>query len=487
MGKPEGDFKSWLLVIDSLDEAALADDKKKSIVGLVTELAESERFPSWLKLLVTSRPQESVTSELKHAKKIDLEAVMEEDKEKNLEDIRAYVDERMMWELKPSEYHRASLALKIVGNNKRLKINLATTLGTKNVRDYVEAVVDKSEGMFLYARTSPGLSGFHEGRFKDMGFGETGSEKGRWYDEEIAPVLEVIVASQKPPTESFLLQATGLQERRLKGAIAVISTFLKTEKREDEEPHYTFMHQSFNNWITNRFGKNKSFAVEKEKGHTAIAKAFVRILDENDSDEKKGVEGYWKMYGVYHVAENVDGCKEILKKEEEVLNFAGDGLRTVLYCAALLGRDEIVKLLLKHEKIDVNQGKKNGATPLYVASKNGHSAVVELLLKQEKIDVNQAAKDGATPLFMASQEGHLAVVELLLKQEKIEVNQVRSNGTTPLYFTSRNGHSAVVDKLLSKGADATLRSGSMTPLQIAEQQNHTEVVGIINSHTTSNA
>ena len=57
----------------------------------------------------------------------------------------------MTWELKPSEYHRASLALKIVGNNKRLKINLATTLGTKNVRDYVEAVVDKSEGMFLYA------------------------------------------------------------------------------------------------------------------------------------------------------------------------------------------------------------------------------------------------------------------------------------------------------------------------------------------------
>ncbi|GMI09113.1 hypothetical protein TrVE_jg8078 [Triparma verrucosa] len=435
---------------------------------------------------------------------------MEEDKEKNLEDIRAYVDERMTWELKPSEYHRASLALKIVGNNKRLKINLATTLGTKNVRDYVEAVVDKSEGMFLYAvyifedlgketlsleqpvkdfreHLPEGLSGFYERRFKDMGFGETGSEKGRWCDEEIAPVLEVIVASQKPPTESFLLQATGLQERRLKGAIAVISTFLKTEKREDEEPHYTFMHQSFNDWITNRFGKNKSFAVEKEKGHTAIAKAFVRILDENDSDEKKGVEGYWKMYGVYHVAENVDGCKEFLKKEEEVLNFAGDGLRTVLYCAALLGRDEIVKLLLKHEKIDVNQGKKNGATPLYVASKNGHSAVVELLLKQEKIDVNQAAKDGTTPLFMASQEGHLAVVELLLKQEKIEVNQVRSNGTTPLYFASRNGHSAVVDKLLSKGADATLRSGSMTPLQIAKQQNHTEVVGIINSHTTSNA
>eukprot|EP00519_Triparma_laevis_P013788 CAMPEP_0182496984 /NCGR_PEP_ID=MMETSP1321-20130603/5550_1 /TAXON_ID=91990 /ORGANISM="Bolidomonas sp., Strain RCC1657" /LENGTH=183 /DNA_ID=CAMNT_0024700741 /DNA_START=45 /DNA_END=593 /DNA_ORIENTATION=- len=66
MDEPE-DGKNRLLVVDSLDEAALAGETENTIVGLVTELAKSKKFPSWLKLLITSRPQDSVTSELDSA------------------------------------------------------------------------------------------------------------------------------------------------------------------------------------------------------------------------------------------------------------------------------------------------------------------------------------------------------------------------------------------------------------------------------------
>lgn len=209
------DGKNRLLVVDSLDEAVLSNDKNNNtILELVTELAETDKFPSWLKL-VTSRPQESVTGELNNVDKIDLEAVLKEDTKTNLEDIRAYVNERMNWEVVPLIEYKIIQAMNIVNQTNWADIDV--------LKGYLEAVVEKSEGMFLYAvytfddiekkslslgqsiedfseHLPKGLSGFYEKRFKAMGFGERGSERRRWYDKEIAPVLEVISRVTSPST-----------------------------------------------------------------------------------------------------------------------------------------------------------------------------------------------------------------------------------------------------------------------------------------------
>lgn len=75
----------------------------------------------------------------------------------------------------------------------------------------------------------------------------------------------------------------------------------------------------------------------------------------------------------------------------------------------------MVELLLKHEKIDVNQAVDTGWTLLHIASQEGQSAVVKFLLKHDNINVNQATNEGMAPLQIAV--NHPEVVELLRAHE----------------------------------------------------------------------
>lgn len=113
---------------------------------------------------------------------------------------------------------------------------------------------------------------------------------------------------------------------------------------------------------------------------------------------------------------------------------------------------------------------------------------MELLLKQEKIDVNQAMNDGATPLTIALDNGHLNVIDLLLKHEKINYNKAGNEyGHTPLMIASREEFPNIVRSLLSNGADSILTLGDgVTALHIAELYNQSEVVEILKSHELQN-
>ena len=78
--------------------------------------------------------------------------------------------------------------------------------------------------------------------------------------------------------------------------------------------------------------------------------------------------------------------------------------------ATILGKSEILNLLLQH-KADINIKKhSNGHTALTYACSTGNEQVVKLLIKNSA-DVNIKGNDGTTPLYIASESGHLAVVE----------------------------------------------------------------------------
>ena len=49
----------------------------------------------------------------------------------------------------------------------------------------------------------------------------------------------------------------------------------------------------------------------------------------------------------------------------------------------------IVKLLMKHPKLDVNCRDNFGKTPLFYAAKNGHTGVVKLLLKHPRLSAQE--------------------------------------------------------------------------------------------------
>ena len=156
---------------------------------------------------------------------------------------------------------------------------------------------------------------------------------------------------------------------------------------------------------------------------------------------------------------------------------------TPLFIACENGHTPVVELLLASSGIAVNQATTNNRLcPLFIACQNGHTPVVELLLAANDIDINQArTMDGCTPLYVACQNGHAPVVELLLALSEIAVNQARTDdGTTPFYKACQKGHALVVELLLAaSGIDINIGPQDWSPLRVARQTKHTEIVQLL--------
>ena len=313
--------KVKLIVIDSLDEAALLQGKEHNILDLVAEMAESDKFPKWLKLLVTSRDQTNVTDKFKYAKTIDLKVELneKEHKENNEEDMRLYLKDRIGFDVIPPERYRMQQALEIVNQN---GWKSADTLG-----EFVEAIVEKSEGMFLYAvyivdaiengevsldqsvedfkKCLPGgIYQFYEERFQKVFTDDD------HYADKVTPVLEIIAAAREPIPLDVLSKACGLETKPLRGVLKEVTSFCK----DGGEP-FTFVHQSFVDWILNEHEKkdNHDFKVDKESGDTAIKRVLLMKMGEGWKSRGtwKGWESeYFSRQGSRHLKDAVREWRE---------------------------------------------------------------------------------------------------------------------------------------------------------------------------------
>jgi ankyrin repeat protein len=146
--------------------------------------------------------------------------------------------------------------------------------------------------------------------------------------------------------------------------------------------------------------------------------------------------------------------------------------------AALYGKLEVVRFLVKELGADINQADEIGYTPLLVAAQKGYLAVCVCLVKELGADVHRANPEGYAPLFTAAQKGHLPVVHCLVKDLGADVDQPSDTGTTPLHIAARNGHLDVVQCLVKElGADINKAADAgVTPLMVASHHEHMEVV-----------
>ncbi|XP_036382333.1 ankyrin-1-like isoform X2 [Megalops cyprinoides] len=132
--------------------------------------------------------------------------------------------------------------------------------------------------------------------------------------------------------------------------------------------------------------------------------------------------------------------------------------------------------------IDINTANQNGLNGLHLASKEGHVKMV-LELLHNGIVLETTTKKGNTALHIASLAGQEQVVTELVNYGA-NVN-AQSQGFTPLYMAAQENHLEVVKFLLENGANQSIPTeDGFTPLAVALQQGHENVVALLINYGT---
>lgn len=90
--------------------------------------------------------------------------------------------------------------------------------------------------------------------------------------------------------------------------------------------------------------------------------------------------------------------------------------------------------------------------------------------------------EGVTVLMLAAGSSTPEVMKALLTKQKFDINQRNPNGDTALGYAVAAGMADNVKLLLQYGADAGIKNGNTSLLEIARQQGHTEIVKLLEQH-----
>jgi len=256
----------WVFVIDALDEADPA---------MVTFLTETiELIPPWMRLVLTSRPDEPTLSRFKlpgvHEQRIDAgDAQQREDMDAYLEQqYQALVGAGILPErpdllerlkhLSDGNFHYASVLMDALGHpdpKQRLQVDEIGTL--------------------------PGsLGGLYDRLFRRrFGNVDRGSEAKRRYKEDVRPLVDCLTAAPAPVPESLLVAAAGGEDEEVAvEGLRILSQFLI-----HEHGAYRLFHESVREWLTdNKVGN--PFAAYPSKGHRYLADAaWQEVFDSGEA------------------------------------------------------------------------------------------------------------------------------------------------------------------------------------------------------------
>ncbi len=134
-------------------------------------------------------------------------------------------------------------------------------------------------------------------------------------------------------------------------------------------------------------------------------------------------------------------------------------------------KEEIIDLLLKHDKVNVDDVNENGQTALHVAAMISNVVAVQKLL-EKGANPNILDKWGRSPLHVAALTAEKAkIFDLLVAHEKVNVDDLNEFGETALHNAALVSNVIAVQKLLERGANPNIFDKyGMSPLHVAAQE-----------------
>jgi tetratricopeptide (TPR) repeat protein len=262
-----------LVVLDALDEAGEAG--RSPLVEMLARHANS--LPDWIGIVVTSRPESDVSGPLQGLNPYRLDASTEA----NRIDIRDYLHHHL-----PAQLRERPDADKLV-----------------------EQILDKSEGVFLYAERfcddvqqghlsldlpeqfPQGLGGiFHQWfqrQFPDL-------ERFR---KDVRPALRAILAAREPLPVEILQRLFNWKDEELRDFIRTLGSLFPVGKENGCEVIKPY-HKSLTDWLTDN-GKAGPHFVSMKDGHAMLAEWGLRVI----KSRTELISIYWLRYALFHLHE----------------------------------------------------------------------------------------------------------------------------------------------------------------------------------------
>lgn len=239
-----------LLVVDALDEAATREGE--TVLDVLVKQAPD--LPAWLRLVMTTRPEEPILRLVRNLNVFELTTTRTE----NRDDVRSFIDQRL-----------GSAALRQrVGTTAAQVAATVETLAENNflcARLALDALEDGTLAVADLSRLTPGLTVFYSAlfarRFPDVTV----------YAVEYAALLKTLAAARGPMPLALLRRVCGAEEQVLHRRLLRLRPYLRVFGHG--EKRYALFHKSLQDWLTDPDAAG-DYWCPSSSGHAEIAAAL---------------------------------------------------------------------------------------------------------------------------------------------------------------------------------------------------------------------
>ena len=177
---------------------------------------------------------------------------------------------------------------------------------------------------------------------------------------------------------------------------------------------------------------------------------------------------------------HIEVVKFLVKDNKCDINIYDANGQTPLHRACSEGYADIAEIFLKRNS-NINWWDKWRKTPLILAVEGRHIEVVKLLVKDNKCDINICDANGQTPLHRACSEGYADIAKIFLKRNS-DINKCDKWKKTPLILAVEGSHRKVVQLLVEFKCDINIfDKDGRTACDIAVENQFVDIENILNT------
>ena len=438
------------ILIDALDECMEKDGENLEIITILKN--KMTKFPDWIKLIISSRNKTSLIAQLPTFEKLAINST----DQRNLEDIRSYIENVMLgndrFETEPEKKYVKGLIKQLY------EINEGNFLYFKTLLQYLNKNKVSNLGRDFFPPTLDQLYGFiFRDRFERRDF------------ERFAPIFEVLLAAESPPTMTELEEIFKIREDtyNTQRVVKQVSEYLIIGSDETVR----FYHQSFANWLMNQTDDSDGLFIQIFRGHQYIVDYKFDYFHKRDTTPTLRELSKLSMHVLFGKMEK----RQVSQLQGLNVNEIWDPDNGECILHALANEREstpIIKIFLNNfDSIDIFTKFRN-LTPLCYAASSGNIDNLKLFI-ENGADVNNVFNYYYNTISTIARRGFTEIAELLITNG-IDFDKKYQFRDKPLREAAMSGQLDFVQFLINKGVNVDVGE-----LYHAARKNHSDIVKIL--------